>query len=437
MTSTPQLQLFDNGPVTGPLRSTQPTFVNNMALPIHRWYRFSAGYSATWAAHTIQQFLSSMDLTTATILDPFAGSGTTLLAASSTGSDSIGWEAQDLIYRIADAKLQSVYAETSALRAAARSIAEHTTTPRTAVRRQLTDEPDLLIRCYSEQSLLALRSLQTALIAERPTLSHSTWKLLWLALVSILRPASHAGTAQWQYIQPNKSKAHTLNVVDGFRAKVEQIAYDIDSTAGSLTGAMSLVLHDARISTPIPAHSIDLVLTSPPYANNYDYADATRLEMTFLGEVSSWSDLKPIREPLIHACSQHMAGYSTKAAIADPILSSIVDRLVPIYDQLAHVRLERGGRKAYHSMVVAYFHDMASVWINLRTLVRPGGRALFVVGDSAPYGVYIPVEVFLGDLAVAAGFGSYTFSKVRDRNIKWKNRKHRVPLKEGLLEVQG
>jgi hypothetical protein len=43
----------------------------------------------------------------------------------------------------------------------------------------------------------------------------------------------------------------------------------------------------------------------------------------------------------------------------------------------------------------------------------------------------------LGDLAIAAGFKSYTFEKLRDRNVKWKNRKHTVPLKEGRLWIQG
>jgi hypothetical protein len=42
----------------------------------------------------------------------------------------------------------------------------------------------------------------------------------------------------------------------------------------------------------------------------------------------------------------------------------------------------------------------------------------------------------VGELAMAVGFKSYRFDKLRDRNIKWKNRKHRVPLKEGLLRIE-
>lgn len=79
---------------------------------------------------------------------------------------------------------------------------------------------------------------------------------------------------------------------------------------------------------------------------------------------------------------------------------------------------------------------MATVWQALRRITRQGATACFVIGDSAPYGVHVPVERWLGDLAVAAGFKSYRFEKLRDRNTKWKNRKHRVPLHEGRLWVE-
>jgi hypothetical protein len=88
-------------------------------------------------------------------------------------------------------------------------------------------------------------------------------------------------------------------------------------------------------------------------------------------------------------------------------------------------------------MVAAYFKDMAEVWLALRRVAAKGALVCFVVGDSAPYGVYVPVDRWLGELAVAAGFKSYDFEKTRERNTKWKNRKHRVPLQEGRLWVRG
>ena len=94
-----------------------------------------------------------------------------------------------------------------------------------------------------------------------------------------------------------------------------------------------------------------------------------------------------------------------------------------------------GGKKAYDDMIVAYFADLAQVWKALDRVCTADAEVCFVIGDSAPYGVYVPVEKWLGTLAIAAGFGSWRFEKVRDRNLKWKNRKHRVPLKEGRLWV--
>jgi hypothetical protein len=94
-------------------------------------------------------------------------------------------------------------------------------------------------------------------------------------------------------------------------------------------------------------------------------------------------------------------------------------------------------QKTYHLMVACYFQDMARVWRALRRVCARPSRVCFVLGDSAPYGVYVPVAEWTGALAKAAGFDSFRFEKTRDRNVKWKNRKHRVPLCEGRLWVQG
>jgi hypothetical protein len=99
--------------------------------------------------------------------------------------------------------------------------------------------------------------------------------------------------------------------------------------------------------------------------------------------------------------------------------------------------MTKGGKKTYHTMVAAYFADMAKVLIRLRSVCKTGAQLGFVIGDSAPYGIHVPADVWLGRLAITAGFDSFSFEKVRDRNVKWKNRKHRVPLHEGHLWIKG
>ena len=80
---------------------------------------------------------------------------------------------------------------------------------------------------------------------------------------------------------------------------------------------------------------------------------------------------------------------------------------------------------------------MADVFLSLRKVTKDNSLMCFVIGDSAPYGVYVPVQKWLGELALHAGFSNYSFEKLRDRNVKWKNRKHDVPLQEGRLWIKG
>ncbi|MGH9896545.1 MAG: hypothetical protein ACREA0_32010 [bacterium] len=126
----------------------------------------------------------------------------------------------------------------------------------------------------------------------------------------------------------------------------------------------------------------------------------------------------------------------TAKMVASLEVVAIRDELEAVCDRLEAERAEHGGKKNYHTMVAAYFVDMARVWGQLRRVTGAAGRVCFVIGDSAPYGVHVPVDKWMGQLAVAAGFRSVTFEKTRDRNVKWKNRKHRVPLQEGRLWVE-
>ncbi|MCB0111756.1 MAG: hypothetical protein KDE53_37790, partial [Caldilineaceae bacterium] len=266
-------------------------------------------------------------------------------------------------------------------------------------------------------------------------------ELLWLLLTSILRPSSIAGTAQWQYILPNKSKSKVIDPVDAYKIKASEILEDLMYVQHQQWRSLSTILPtDARIPSLPRDIEIDLVITSPPYPNNYDYADATRLEMTYWGDVSSWSDLQEqVRQYLIRSCSQHSAAERLEldALLADEVLTPVREELSAACHRLAEVRLTKGGRKTYHTMAAAYFSDLGHVFRSLRKLCRDGSTLCFVVGDSAPYGVYLHVDQWLGELACAAGFKKFWFEQTRDRNTKWKNRKHRVPLKEGRLWIEG
>jgi hypothetical protein len=404
-------------------------FLNNMRLPVHRWFRYSAGFSAEW----VKWLLAKRYGNDVRALDPFVGSGTTCLACDEMTIPSYGIEAHPFVYRVAEAKLAYATDPARFLRKAERAFGF----ARKAVA-QTEHYPEIIGKCYGAETLDYLDRFRQAVEIEQDDSPEA--KLLWMALVSSLRVVSEAGTAPWQYVLPGRRKTVPPSPEATLHKVVQMIAADIGFMSRRAQPLAKLRVDDARKCETVPDGWATLVVTSPPYANNYDYADATRLEMAFMGEIRGWGDLQEtVRRHLVRACSQHVPPKSVnlEEVLAAPELASIRDEITPVCRELSSVRLQRGGKKTYNNMIACYFLDMAQTWKALRRVCASPSEVCFVIGDSAPYGVYVPVIQWLGKLAQAAGFDSWRFEKLRDRNIKWKNRKHRVPLCEGHLWVCG
>lgn len=419
------LELFPN-----PIKDkTSSTFIDNMKLPIHGWFRYTAGFSADWVRSVFNDHTDKH-----TVLDPFVGSGTVIIEGQLNNKTTYGVEAHRLVHGIAEAKLNwNVDIELfSQLANTILKDAKENPTSRTSF-------PALMQRIYPEQTLKDLFSLKEAY--ERNSLDDRYSKLIWFILTAILRISSPAGTAQWQYVLPGKSKAKVLLPYNAYENKLGQMIADMEliQSQERPLGEAILIKGDSRSLDDVPSNSIDLVITSPPYANNYDYADATRIELTFWHEIDNWGQLQSLVKPdIIRACTQHVAHIKNEvdSLFSSKCLDPIRDELKTQFDELAKIRLNKGGKKNYHLMALAYFKDLGDTFVALRRVCKKDAKLCFVIGDSAPYGIYLPVDQWLGELALHAGFNKYSFEKTRDRNVKWKNRKHTVPLKEGRLWIE-
>lgn len=382
------------------MRETVTNFSQNLSFPVHRWFRYPAGFSHSWVKETIGKHKR--------LFDPFVGSGTTLVEAELNQIESVGLESHPFVFKIAEAKLNREKIDKFPIK----------------LESEISSESELTKRCFSEDALKFLASLRNSWKSSKKN------DLSWLAITSILRECSPVGTASWQYILPNKSKSRFVNPQDAFLKKIKIIEED-NEWRNSLLCRSPAQIYNVDARNWYMSEWADIVITSPPYLNNYDYADALRLEMTFWGDVSNWSDLSKIRKDLIRSCTNQLQKEDINSKEIDPIREEINK----IYHDLKEEREKHAGKKPYHDMVVSYFVDMAKVWNNLRKTCQKNCKIYFIIGDSAPYGIHVPTEELLGKLAIASGFKGFKFDKIRDRNVKWKNRKHNVPLKEGILSV--
>ncbi len=142
--------------------------------------------------------------------------------------------------------------------------------------------------------------------------------------------------------------------------------------------------------------SVDLVVTSPPYMNNYHYVRNTRPQLYWAALASSPKELKQLEEHNFGKFWQTVRG-------RDPI--SLDFKLPELEEQIAQVRgqnTEKGvyGGQGWANYITAYMNDLYKFSALLAWQLRPrSGVAVVVLGNSVIQGHPIPVERYLADIA--------------------------------------
>ena len=365
-------------------KDTTSTFLDNLSLPVHRWFRYSAGFSAAWVREVIQR---EKQKGRRRVFDPFVGSGTVALESELCQVESIGVEAHPFVSRIAQAKLHWRESPKDFTTFALSILEEAKKEP---VEREEYPGFDGKVLPASDAAPAGERFAASA--KEGPTgrlfLNSPGWSC---APSCANAPLSERRMA----VRPSEEiEGQAMDPFKAFEAAVYLFSSDMAQRQKQEPGPKpQLLVEDARACKSLPAGWADLVITSPPYANNYDYADATRLEMTFFGEVEGWGGLQErVRRHLIRSCTQHVAPLTkqTDDILQAAVLAPIAGELRETCQRLAREREGHGGKKPYHTMIAAYFKDMAEVWLALRRVTAGGALVCFVIGDSAPYGIMCP-----------------------------------------------
>ena len=119
---------------------------------------------------------------------------------------------------------------------------------------------------------------------------------------------------------------------------------------------------------PVDDESCSLCITSPPYLNNFDFAEMTRMELYFWGYAGSWREIteKVRRRLIVNTTTAPTDLKRDQTRFSQTLTESFRAFLQPIVTALGEQQKSRPGRKDYFLLVYPYFSQMQSVFRELR-----------------------------------------------------------------------
>lgn len=385
-----------------------PTNTTANRHAVHRWFNFIAGFAPEFVAQHCP------DNGGAVLLDPFAGCGTSLVVAQAHGNRGIGFEPHPFFVRIARAKTAA-----PPTRARLRAIEEALLNGATAA---FPSDPlpgsarAFLGKLFDERTL-------TQLLGARAGLENTGLEKDDLAFLLLSRVVEMCSKSQTDgiYKAPTSRKRAAVPV-EAIRAVVDEVRSDAELLHDGPT-LPEVVLHprsseDMRL---VETGSVDLAVTSPPYLNNFDFAEMTRMELYFWGLCGSWREIThTVRAQLIVNTTTALTGHrNIQARHRAGIPQSVLPDLDAIVKTLAGQRRSRPGKKEYDLLVYPYFAQMTRVLRETLRCLRPGGTAHVVVADAAFYGIHVSTPQYLASIMTALGYEAVTCTKLRDRGHRW------------------
>jgi DNA modification methylase len=392
------------------------SFQANKARAVYRWYKYKEAFSAP----LIEYLFHKYGITSGKILDPFAGSGTTLFVAASMGMDGDGIEILPIGQQIISSRrlLESRFS-TDDFAALNRWL-----TARPWIGSQgKTALPELRITkgAYAEPTHEAIEKYMAAWGKENERVQ----VVLRFALLCVLEAISFTRKdgqyLRWDYRsgrRQGKQKFDKGPIPDfdqAISAKLHEILFDLQNTrqqAGLFAVDApkgDMYVHNGSCLEVMPGLSnnlYDAVMTSPPYCNRYDYTRTYALELALLG--ISEKELISLRQRMLSCTVENRAKdllrinplweSAVSAADGQELLQSIMKYLD---DQKARGELNNDG---IPRMVRGYFYEMACVIAECLRVMKPKAP-LFMVNDNVRYaGASISVDMILSDIAQKLGF---------------------------------
>ena len=410
-----QQPMNGNGQGGGAFRD--PAFMGNRDAPVHRWVPWIAGYSKQFVEDAIHSYTDGPSL----VLDPFAGVGTTLVEADLAGHDAIGFEINPYAAFAAQTKLEAHRVDPQGLRTATDHFMDFMRLGIQRGERPVTQPPAAFRTRAPFYSPKVERKVLLALdfIADCPPLIADIYRLAFAATMVQYSNYSYEPSLG-RKVTVGRPEVHDCDVAEAIKSKVLQMASDsvwYRSARQKRKQRQGRIINQSFFTgySEIERGGVDLLITSPPYLNNYHYNRNTRPHLYWLGFCSSPSEMKRLEELNFGTYWQNARDQAH--VDLDP---SIKDQTIrEALSTLRQQNPDKGlyGGNGWANYAARYFNDCVRFAQGAAWCLRPGATALVVIGNSILQGVPIPTDKFLAAIAASHGFEVIAIHVPRDTRI--------------------
>ena len=414
------LTLFDL-----PKTNEEVNKIDPMDLPIHDWYRFVLSFPP----HLVRKYIKKFGLNDQSlVLDPFCGTGTTIVECKKNGIPTIGIEALPMPYFASMVKTDWEI-DPENLRHHAKRVEERAIT--NLQENGIQDEPGVA-KSYDHNGLRVIPQESQRLLLKNsisPLPLHKT-----LVLLDAIRSDNETKFRNHELLALAKALVNTIGnlrfgpevglgtikrdapVIKPWLTNVETMARDLAKVSHPLKTHVEIYQGDSRdVHLLLQSKKIDGVFTSPPYPNEKDYTRTTRLETVLLGFIRNLSELRSLKKNLIRSNTRGVY----KEDKDDKWVSEYTE-IQRIATQIEKRRIEQGKtsgfERLYHRVTTLYFGGMAQHLASLRSILRPGAILGYVVGDQASYlRVMIRTGQLIAQIADSLGYKVESIDLFRTR----------------------
>ena len=392
-------------------------FSENHDRTLHRWTPWIAGFSGSFVAGVLAGVRRERHRLR--VLDPFAGVGTTLIEALKHDCDATGFEINPYAALACKAKVQAAHYDTDILAATLDRFEECAEEKLSFDERAASLPP----KGFSSRVPFFSPEVERQVLVCQDFIAQETTD--WVTdLFQVAFGAVMVGFSNYSYEpslgtragagKPNIDHADVFSIV---KRKLREMHKDIVTFQGWMRKhkrtpqATVYPLSYLDHSRQVRPNSIDVLITSPPYLNNYHYVRNTRPHLFWLGMVQTSSELKGIEHKSFGQFWQ------TVRSGPEVALRPHLPRLAEQLEDLRTRHAEKGvyGGRGWANYAVTYFNDCQLFCALTRTRMRPGGKVVVVIGNNILQGIEFQTDKLFAEIAEQEGFEVVALHEVRKK----------------------